>query len=127
MTQLSNARLTLPLHAVAHGRAGDKGNCSNISVIAYRPEAWQAIVDQVTEDRVMDLFRPIGATRVTRFVLPNLRALNFVIEDALGGGVNASLAIDRHGKALSYRLLGGIDVEVTEAMVPDGSPYLYTG
>ena len=127
MTQLSNSLLTLPLHAVAHGRAGDKGNCSNISVIAYRAEAWQALVDQVTEDRVMDLFRPIGATGVTRYVLPNLRALNFVIEDALGGGVNASLAIDRHGKALSYRLLGGLDVKVTEAMVPKGSPYLYTG
>lgn len=124
MTQLSNAHVTLPLHAVAHGRAGDKGNCSNISVIAYRPEAWQAIVDQVTEDRVMDLFRPLGATSVTRYALPNLRALNFVIEDALGGGVNASLAIDRHGKALSYRLLGGITVEVTRDMVPEGSPYL---
>lgn len=105
MTQSTENRLGLPLHAIAHGRAGDKGNRSNISVIAYRPEAWPALLEQVTEARVFETFRPLGATAVTRYVLENLHALNFVIDDALGGGVNASLAIDRHGKALSYRLL----------------------
>jgi hypothetical protein len=124
MTQNTDNRLSLPLHAIAHGRAGDKGNRSNISVIAYLPEAWPALLDQVTEARVLEIFRPLGATAVTRYVLDNLHALNFVIDDALGGGVNASLAIDRHGKALSYRLLGALTVEVTPAMVPDGSPYL---
>ena len=97
MTQSTENRLGLPLHAIAHGRAGDKGNRSNISVIAYRPEAWPALLEQVTEARVLETFRPLG--------------------------VNASLAIDRHGKALSYRLLGAITVEVTLAMVLDGSPY----
>ncbi len=116
--------LRVPLHAIAHGRAGDKGDTSNISVIAYRAEAWPVIRDAVTEARVREVFAPLGASRVTRYVLGNLRALNFVIEDTLGGGVNASLAIDRHGKALSFRLLGAIEVEVTRDMLPEGSPYL---
>ena len=107
-----------------HGRAGDKGNTSNISVIAYRQEAWPLVREHVTEARVHAVFAPLGATNVTRYVLDNLQALNFVIEDTLGGGVNASLAIDRHGKALSFRLLGAIEVEVTRDMLPEGSPYL---
>ncbi len=123
MTQAPES-LRVPLHAVAHGRAGDKGDTSNISVIAYRAEAWPLIRDVVTEERVHEAFAALGATRVTRYVLENLQALNFVIEDTLGGGVNSSLAIDRHGKALSFRLLGAIEVEVTRDMLPEGSPYL---
>ena len=94
------------LHEIAHGRAGDKGDASNISVIAYRAEDWPLISEKVTEARVMELFAPLGATAVRRYELPNLMALNFVIEGALGGGVNASLAVDRHGKTLSYLVLG---------------------
>ena len=123
MTERPNT-LKVPLHAIAHGRAGDKGDTSNISVIAYRAEAWPLIRDQVTEAAVHEVFRPLGATRVTRYVLENLRALNFVIEDTLGGGVNSSLALDRHGKALSFRLLGAIRVDVTPDMLPENSPYL---
>lgn len=118
--------MKLPLHAVAHGRAGDKGNTSNISVIAYRAAAWEAIRGQATEARVLEVFAPLGATAVRRFELPNLHALNFVIEDALGGGVNASLAVDRHGKTLSFLLLGALEIEVEEGMLPAGSPYLET-
>jgi len=124
MSEGSNITLRVPLHAVAHGRAGDKGDTSNISVVAYLPEAWNAIRDQVTEERVMEVFRPLGATAATRYELPNLRALNFVIENALGGGVNATLALDRHGKTLSYLLLGKIEVTVTRDMLPENSPYL---
>jgi hypothetical protein len=116
--------LILPLHAVAHGRAGDKGNRSNISIIAYLPEAWPALMEQVTQQNVLDLFAPLGATRVKRYELPNLYALNFVIDDVLDGGVNASLRRDRHGKTLSFHLLGGIEMHVTSDMVPEGSPYL---
>lgn len=115
--------IRLPLHAVAHGRAGDKGDVSNISVIARTPAAWPAIEAQVTAERVAALFAPRGAGPVTRHALPRLHALNFVIAGALGGGVNASLALDRHGKALSFLLLGEIEVEVTAAMLPPGSPY----
>ena len=116
--------LTLPLHAVAHGRAGDKGNTSNVSVIAYREAAWPHLLEQVTEAEVAAVFAPLGATQVTRHALPNLHALNFVIEDALQGGVNGSLGLDRHGKTLSFLLLGGIEVTVPREAVPDGSPYL---
>jgi hypothetical protein len=106
--------VTVPLHAVAHGRAGDKGNHSNISVIAYRPEAWPALLEQVTGDRVLEVFRHLGATDVRRFTLPRLHALNFLVSDTLQGGVNASLGLDRHGKTLSFLLLGEITVSVPE-------------
>lgn len=115
--------IRVPLHAIAHGRAGDKGDTSNISVIAYRPEAWPLLRETITETRVMGVFAPLGAKSVKRFDLPNLMALNFVIEDTLGGGVNSTLALDRHGKTLSFLLLGEIEVDATLAMLPDASPY----
>jgi len=93
------------LHEIAHGRAGDKGNRLNISVIAYVPEAWPVLVEQVTAQRVHDLFRHRGATRVVRHLLPNLGALNFVIDEVLEGGVNSSLNVDVHGKSHSFRVL----------------------
>ncbi|MEM7177695.1 MAG: hypothetical protein AAGD47_15775 [Pseudomonadota bacterium] len=102
------------LHEIAHGRAGDKGNVSNISVIAYEPGHWPAIRDQVTAERVLGVFAPLGATRVERHELPRLHALNFVIHDVLDGGVNASLSLDRHGKTLSFKLLGEIDVALPD-------------
>ena len=116
--------LTLPLHAIAHGRAGDKGDTSNVSVVAYREAGWPVLLEQVTEARVLDAMAHLGATRATRYALPNLHALNFVIENALQGGVNASLGRDRHGKTLSFLLLGAIEVETPRAAVPEGSPYL---
>lgn len=116
--------ITVPLHAVAHGRAGDKGNRSNISVIAYLPEAYPHLVDQVTEERVFALFRHKGATAVTCYALPNLNALNFVIDDALEGGVNSALTQDMHGKCLSFLVLGEITVTLPRSCVPAGSRYL---
>ncbi|MEM8791974.1 MAG: hypothetical protein AAGE80_10160 [Pseudomonadota bacterium] len=104
----------IPLHRIAHGRAGDKGNVSNISVIAYRAEDWPLITDQVTAERVLEIFAPLGATHVDRYELPNLHALNFVIHDTLDGGVNASLSLDRHGKTLSLKLLGEVMVDLSE-------------
>ncbi|MEM1047947.1 MAG: hypothetical protein AAGL24_17440 [Pseudomonadota bacterium] len=115
--------IDVPLHAIAHGRAGDKGDTSNISVIAYEAQAWPVLVDQITEARVLDLFRPLGATQVDRYELPNLHALNFVIADTLDGGVNASLRLDRHGKGLSFRLLGGLTVTIPIGLLPTGSAY----
>lgn len=116
--------LTVPLHAVAHARAGDKGNRSNISLIAYRPEAFEHLVAQVTEARVLAAFAHKGATACKRYVLPRLRAMNFVIDDALEGGVNGSLCLDGHGKSFSFLLLGDITVDVPLSCLPDGSPYL---
>ena len=98
--------VNVSLHEIAHGRAGDKGNRLNVSVIAYSPDAWPFILEQITVDKVQDLFRHRGATKVVRHVVENLQALNFVIDDALEGGVNSGLNVDTHGKSNSYRVLG---------------------
>ena len=116
--------IEVPLHAVAHGRAGDKGNRANISVIAYDPALYDRLAEQVTEERVLAIFRHRGASAVTRYELPNLKAFNFVIDDALEGGVNASLNVDGHGKTLSFLLLGELIVRVPKDSLPEGSPYL---
>lgn len=95
----------LPLHSIGHGRSGDKGNRLNVSVIAARPEFWPVIVAEVTAERVKALFAHRAVERVCRYELPNLQALNFVLDGVLEGGVNSSLAIDTHGKTLSFRVL----------------------
>lgn len=107
--------LTVPLYRVAHSRTGDKGNRSNISVIAWSPGLWDVLVDQVTEDAVARQFTPRRPRKVTRYLLPHLHAMNFVIEDVLDGGVNDSLNLDSHGKALSFLLLD-LPVEVPEPL-----------
>lgn len=99
------------LHRIAHARTGDKGNRLNVSVIAYRPEAWPILVEQVSEARVFALFRHRGATSIMRYELPKLMALNFVVDDVLQGGVNQSLNLDGHGKSLSFLVLG-LEVDV---------------
>ncbi len=104
------------LHKVAHARAGDKGNRLNVSVIAYHADLWPLLLDQVTAERVHTLFRHRGATGVVRYMLPNLHALNFVIDEVLEGGVNASLNLDIHGKTNSFRVLG-LEVDVPAALL----------
>ncbi len=113
----------VPLHAVAHARAGDKGNRSNVSVVAYRPEVFPLLVEQVTEAKVLAVFAHKGASACRRYVLPHLQAMNFVIDDALEGGVNGSLCLDGHGKSFSFLLLGAIEVDVPPDCLPDASPY----
>ena len=98
-------RRTVSLHELAHGRTGDKGNRSSISLIAYDARHWPALVEQVTEARVAALFAHRRPTAVARYLLPRLHAMNFVIDDVLDGGVNGSLNLDSHGKALSFLLL----------------------
>ena len=99
------------LHEVAHARAGDKGNRSNISLIPYNASVYKLLKEQVTENKVLALFSHKGATKVTRYELPNLPALNFVLDDALEGGVNSALNLDQHGKSLSSLLLT-MDIKV---------------
>ena len=113
----------VPLHAVAHARAGDKGNRSNVSVIPYLPGAFAHLVEQVTEERMLAVFAHKGATGVKRYLLPRLPAMNFVIDNALEGGVNSSLSLDGHGKALSFLVLGDIRVRVPVDCIPVNSPY----
>jgi hypothetical protein len=93
------------LHRLAHGRTGDKGDRSNISVIAYRPEFYELLVAEVTEARVAALFAHRRPSAVKRYLLPKLGAMNFVIDGVLDGGVNGSLNLDTHGKALAFLLL----------------------
>jgi len=102
---MTAADLTLPLRHAAHGRTGDKGNRSNISVIAWHPEFYPLIVGQITEEAVANRFAHRRPTRVQRFLLPRLHAMNFVIDAVLDGGVNDALNLDSHGKALSFLLL----------------------
>jgi hypothetical protein len=100
------------VYDLGHSRAGDKGDTSNISVIAYNDAAWRVLREQLTTERVMAAYAHIAQGPVRRYELPNLRALNFVIEHALGGGVTRSLRLDAHGKSLSSRLM---DLEIGAA------------
>ena len=93
------------LRELAHSRTGDKGDTSNISVIAFDPADFPLLVRHVTAERVRAHLGEIVRGRVTRYELPRLGALNFVLEGALGGGVTRSLALDAHGKGLSSALL----------------------
>ena len=97
--------VTVPLYRLAHSRTGDKGNRSNISVIAWHPALWDVLVEQVTEAAVVQQFAQRRPRQVTRYLLPQLQAMNIVLDDVLDGGVNDSLNLDSHGKALSYLLL----------------------
>jgi hypothetical protein len=93
------------LREIAHSRTGDKGDTSNISVIAYDAADYPLLVRHVTAERVRAHFAGVVRGEVTRYELPRLCALNFVLEGALGGGVTRSLALDAHGKGLSSALL----------------------
>ncbi len=95
----------MKLKEIAHSRTGDKGNISVISVIAYEKEDYPLLLEKVTAERIGAYFSEIVHGTVTRYELPNIYALNFVMEDALGGGVTRSLALDMHGKTLGSALL----------------------
>lgn len=108
---------SVPLWRVAHGRSGDKGNRSNISVIAWEPAFYPLLVAQVDEAAVLRLFAFRRPTAVTRYLLPKLQSMNFVIDDVLDGGVNDSLNLDSHGKSLSFLLLD-LRLQVPTELVP---------
>ena len=117
MNQISTDAQLVPLYRLAHGRTGDKGNRSNISVIAWHPALWDLLVSEVTEARVAEQFALRHPSRVQRHLLPNLHAMNFVLDDVLDGGVNDALNLDSHGKALSFLLLD-LSVCVSEELFP---------
>lgn len=93
-------------------RAGDKGNTSNVVVVADSEAAYDRLAADLTADRVRERFEHLGAADVTRYEVPSTNALNFVIEDVLAGGVTKSLRLDGHGKSLSY-LLAGMELPET--------------
>ncbi len=101
----------VPLREVAHARAGDKGNRSNVSVWVFEPRHYAAVKAQLSAERVKDAYPRLIQGAVRRYALDHLHGLNFVMEDALEGGVNGSLNLDSHGKSWSYLLLA-LEVEV---------------
>jgi hypothetical protein len=109
--------MKVALHRAAHGRTGDKGNRSNISVIAWHPALWPLLVEQVTEAAVAQQFSHRRPTRVARHLLPSLQAMNVVLDDVLDGGVNDALNLDSHGKALSFLLLD-MTIDVPAELLP---------
>ena len=90
---------------IAHGRSGDKGNAANIGIIAYDDKGYKIIQKHLTAKKVKQHFRGICFGRVERFELPNIRALNFLLHDTLGGGGTVSLKHDAQGKTLAAALL----------------------
>ena len=99
----------MKLREIAHSRTGDKGNISNISVIAYKQQDYETIKQKVTAEKVKEYFSGIVKGDVVIYELPNLWALNLVMYQALGGGVTRSLSLDTHGKSLSSLLM---DMEI---------------
>lgn len=91
----------IPLGRIAHARSGDKGNHANIGVVAYTAEGFEYLRGVLSAERVREYFEGLGVSRVERFELPRLWALNFVLYDALAGGASRSLRIDTQGKLLS--------------------------
>jgi hypothetical protein len=102
----------MKLRQIAHSRTGDKGNTSNISVIAFDDRHYQLLLREVTAERVKEHFRGIAQGEVIRYELPAISALNFVVKNTLGGGVTRSLALDAHGKSLSSAIL---ELEIAES------------
>jgi hypothetical protein len=106
------------LHELAHSRTGDKGDTSDISVIAYDPADYEFLRAHLTAARVREHFADIVRGEVDRYEVPQLSALKFVLHSALGGGVTRSLSLDAHGKSLGSCLL---EMELPD---PPGHPLL---
>jgi hypothetical protein len=107
----------VPLYAMAHARSGDKGDGSNVGVLAYDDRGYEILKAWLTPDRVKAHFGEIVQGRVDRYDLPNLRGLNFVLHDSLGGGGSASLKTDAQGKTHGMALLRML-VEVSDDYEP---------
>jgi hypothetical protein len=91
---------------IAHARAGDKGNTSNVNIWVYDPADFELLKRAVTPERIKREFPDLVRGTVRRYVVEHLHGLNLVMSDALEGGVNASLNLDSHGKSFSYLILG---------------------
>jgi hypothetical protein len=105
--------MKIQLSRIAHARSGDKGDTSNIGIIAFDPRHYPLLVREVTAERVKHFFSEMVKGKVERFELPNLGALNFLMHEALGGGGTLSLRIDAQGKTLGAALLR-MEIEISE-------------
>ncbi|MSQ59246.1 MAG: hypothetical protein EXR36_06270 [Betaproteobacteria bacterium] len=107
--------MRVPLRHLAHARSGDKGNTSNVCVIAYAPELYPLLKEQLSAERFKAHYAGVVHGRVERYEVDNIGALNFVAYEALGGGVSRSLCLDNYGKSLSSRVLS-LELEVPDSM-----------
>ncbi len=105
--------MKIPLSRIAHARSGDKGDTSNIGVIAFDARNYPLLAREVTAERVKQFFGEMVQGKVERYELPNLGALNFLLHEALGGGGTLSLRIDAQGKTLGAALLR-MEIEAAE-------------
>ena len=117
---VAGPRVKVALGRVAHARSGDKGDVCNIGVIALSPELYPEIVREVTAERVAAFYRSLAKGKVTRYRLDNLGALNFTLQNALGGGGTLSLQLDNQGKTASQGLLT-MEIEVAASLLPDAA------
>ena len=107
----------IPLYAMAHARSGDKGDGSNVGVLAYDERGFEILCRQLTAERVKAHFGALVRGAVERFELPNLLALNFILHDSLGGSGSASIKTDAQGKTHGMALLR-IEIEVPADYLP---------
>lgn len=103
----------VPLRTIAYARSGDKGDSANIGVIAYTEKGFHFLEESLDSDKVALFFKELAPRNVHRYSLPNLWALNFVLEGVLGGGGSRSLRTDAQGKALGQAILE-MKIEVPE-------------
>lgn len=113
---MSERRVRVPLSRIAHARSGDKGDASNVGLIAANAALFEVIRREVTAARVREHFREVCRGEVERFDVPNLLALNFLLHDSLGGGGTASLLTDAQGKTHGQGLLA-MEIEVPEGLL----------
>jgi hypothetical protein len=101
---------------IAHGRSGDKGNASNVGIIARHPDIYPFLKDKLTTDVVKEHMKYICKGSVERYELPNIGALNFILNDSLDGGGTVSLKLDAQGKTHASTLLR-MEVEVPDELL----------
>ena len=109
----------VPLYAMAHARSGDKGDGSNVGILAYDERGYEILRDRLTPERVKAHFGGLVRGSIRRFELPNLLGLNFLLRDSLGGGGSASLKNDAQGKTHALALLR-MRIEVPDDYVLPG-------
>ena len=108
----------IKLLKLAHARSGDKGDMSNVGLIAFKPEYYPVLVEQVTAARVKEHFTGICFGEVQRYEVPNLHALNFLLHESLDGGGTLSLKTDAQGKTYSAALLR-MEIDIDDALMRD--------
>ncbi|TVQ06545.1 MAG: hypothetical protein EA359_00960 [Balneolaceae bacterium] len=107
---------TVKLIDIAHGRSGDKGNASNVGIIARHPKIYPFLIETLTTERVKEHMKHICKGKVERYEMPNIGALNFILNDSLGGGGTVSLKLDAQGKTHASTLLR-MEIEVPEELL----------